>query len=590
MPRYSADFQKLLRTDQEVVDEFLIALSYAPQCQELRACVELNLTCCFFLKQNMITFYLFVSIATALSENCECDPNTIAFPELDALTLPVSPAAFDWCGFKRAASLSHDLNEWLWLPQLGMSACPPGEALLSAYELLARINSGWITTTPQLLESTEFHALDATLRRTSPNEVYESGWSEIFPVLGLLYNANSRQEPSACEASSDVATIVSQLMTGSPPQMASFDGISLNAAECGVERLAKDVIFAVKDGNVASEYLQTGFPALIDLIQTQLPIFDVLSVLRFPVKVDLNLKGSIDWMPDYTPIPEIENSSFRMNLLPIREMLSEYVRYTKQPFCSTHHFRTFINKLIKTNVKSVNIVEGGPNMGDCVLWAAALMRAAGKTTNLVFVEPLPQAAKAIQDSIKDNDFQGSVYATGFGNTSQGTFKLVFIPGRDGQASDLGIYADCPNGVGCTILDIPEVTLADIWNSSKTLEILKLSTNGAELKTLEGARPLLAAGRVCSVFVHLKNLWKGLFYGGKKDSTYIARLWSVLHENDMNILFYENYDMRFPRPVVVSSAAQLNAAIDRPDVINHFFTAHTTRKGFCDEFLSYANFY
>jgi hypothetical protein len=30
----------------------------------------------------MITFYLFVSIATAL-------PNTIAFPDLDALTLPV---------------------------------------------------------------------------------------------------------------------------------------------------------------------------------------------------------------------------------------------------------------------------------------------------------------------------------------------------------------------------------------------------------------------------------------------------------------------------------------------------------------------
>jgi hypothetical protein len=38
----SADFQNLFTTDREVVDDFVIALSNAAQCQEFRNCVDLN--------------------------------------------------------------------------------------------------------------------------------------------------------------------------------------------------------------------------------------------------------------------------------------------------------------------------------------------------------------------------------------------------------------------------------------------------------------------------------------------------------------------------------------------------------------------
>ena len=243
-------------------------------------------------------------------------------------------------------------------------------------------------TIPQMFESPDFHLLDELLQHLSPRYIYASGWAEIFPVLGILHNANSPRESSTCSRFSDVATLAGRLLARQRAQVEVTEA-SLAADECAVERLVVEVGNAVKEGVVDVSELKSGLPSLHTLLGSSLPVFDVLTLLRFPEKVDIGLKASMDWMPEYASNPAVEKSSFRITLLPFREMASEYVRFTRQPFCSTHSFRTFMNKLATTAVKTVNIVEGGPNLGDCGLWAASLMRATNKTATVTFVEPLP---------------------------------------------------------------------------------------------------------------------------------------------------------------------------------------------------------
>ncbi len=106
----------------------------------------------------------------------------------------------------------------------------------------------------------------------------------------------------------------------------------------------------------------------------------------------------------------------------------------------------------------MNIVEAGLNLGDCGLWTASLMRATNNTATVTFVEPVPDAPAVIRESMKDNGFSGDVYARGFGNSSNDSFKLAYFPGRDGQATNLGIYTDCESSNECQILEIPNISL------------------------------------------------------------------------------------------------------------------------------------
>jgi hypothetical protein len=82
--------------------------------------------------------------------------------------------------------------------------------------------------------------------------------------------------------------------------------------------------------------------------------------------------------------------------------------------------------------------------------------------------------------------------------------------------------------------VPTTTIDAEWQAP--LDVLKLSVNGAELKTLRGARKLLTQRKVCMVMMHATKVQLG-----RDRPDFATDLYDILNDNGMEILFHKDRD-------------------------------------------------
>jgi len=132
--------------------------------------------------------------------------------------------------------------------------------------------------------------------------------------------------------------------------------------------------------------------------------------------------------------------------------------------------------------------------------------------------------------------------------------LWYFHGRNGQATmtSFGERTDSQH----IIRDVPRASLDDDFVD--TIDVLKLSVNGAEVETLFGARRLLSQQKICLVMMHVKKALMGRHDRGE---VFAAEMLSALTGYDL-LYFRERSREDQGRPKrLVKTAQDLNAIFD-----------------------------
>jgi len=213
---------------------------------------------------------------------------------------------------------------------------------------------------------------------------------------------------------------------------------------------------------------------------------------------------------------------FRMQIFPHREIVSDMVRFSRTPFCGMRPFLSLVERVAAGSDTSscgdgsrcgLDFVEGGPHLGDCTLWAAAALEAAGLSPFAVAYEPLPDASALFRESVLANRWDGRVVVVprALAARDEDTVTLAYYPGHNGEGTTVRAEANPHCGANCAGFSrIPTVTLDTSWPALRptAMEVLKLSVNGEELNALRGARSLLSRREICSVLVHVTKAQRG----------------------------------------------------------------------------------
>eukprot|EP00929_Paragymnodinium_shiwhaense_P097702 TRINITY_DN59328_c0_g1_i1.p1 TRINITY_DN59328_c0_g1~~TRINITY_DN59328_c0_g1_i1.p1 ORF type:complete len:773 (-),score=169.88 TRINITY_DN59328_c0_g1_i1:280-2598(-) len=233
--------------------------------------------------------------------------------------------------------------------------------------------------------------------------------------------------------------------------------------------------------------------------------------------------------PPFDAALQHASTSFSMRLFSVHEVISDHVRSSLVPFCGMLPFIKLVEDVAHNAATSgcpaddedhcrLTVLEGGANVGSCLLWAAAALQAAGSFLLSIAVEPMREAARLFTTSVQDNGFTENIFVEEKALVGPGEqeAKLRYALGRHGQASlDRHSHSGC--GVGamrhadesCVEEPVRATTIDHSWGrrfgSSHTLDILKLNVNGEEVNALRGARALLSKRRVCMVMMHVFKL-------------------------------------------------------------------------------------
>eukprot|EP00929_Paragymnodinium_shiwhaense_P103670 TRINITY_DN67339_c0_g1_i1.p1 TRINITY_DN67339_c0_g1~~TRINITY_DN67339_c0_g1_i1.p1 ORF type:complete len:529 (+),score=89.53 TRINITY_DN67339_c0_g1_i1:62-1588(+) len=169
------------------------------------------------------------------------------------------------------------------------------------------------------------------------------------------------------------------------------------------------------------------------------------------------------------------NAFFWMHVFPHRVrsdgLISNRIRGTQKAYC-LQLFQDEVRRSADSIItRPLRLVEVGPHIGDCMLWAAA---AYGKRVRLLAVEPVPQVVSLFRKSIESN---------GFGSLID--LHHAFAGSKAGPPAE-GKF-------------VPWVSLDSLL--AEGIDILKIHTNGGERGILAGASNIFAKHKVSVVIVH-----------------------------------------------------------------------------------------
>eukprot|EP00392_Amoebophrya_sp_AT5.2_P017847 g18269.t1 len=222
---------------------------------------------------------------------------------------------------------------------------------------------------------------------------------------------------------------------------------------------------------------------------------------------------------------------FRMQVFPLRELASTYIRYKHEPFCNQDPFRELLQTVDPT--EPWRIVEGGAHLGDCALLAASLLPRARITA----IEPLPDAGSLLQTSVALNaDYTGGSSGTTAGAPSPSStapqelhqpwsdrfqvvkvaldstencrqnpvLELTHLPGRSASASAHGggYVWNCKDENLCKRYFVPKKPLDELVDFA---HIVKLSIQGNEVAALQGSTELMERGGICSWMMYFGKI-------------------------------------------------------------------------------------
>lgn len=214
---------------------------------------------------------------------------------------------------------------------------------------------------------------------------------------------------------------------------------------------------------------------------------------------------------------------FAMRLFTNSEVISDSIRHSLAPVCGMVPFVRILEAVARAAVQRcpkggsqrcrLSVLEGGANLGSCLLWAGAALRAAGAFLLSVAAEPMLEAARLFQRSITDNALAENIHLERRALTAPGEAQatLQYVPGRHGQASlaahshsGCGVLPDVE--VGCVEERVQTTTVDEAWmrrfGLQQQVDVLKLNVNGEEMNALRGARRLLSRRRICITMLHV----------------------------------------------------------------------------------------
>eukprot|EP00928_Gymnodinium_smaydae_P035976 TRINITY_DN25229_c1_g1_i1.p1 TRINITY_DN25229_c1_g1~~TRINITY_DN25229_c1_g1_i1.p1 ORF type:complete len:526 (+),score=100.53 TRINITY_DN25229_c1_g1_i1:62-1579(+) len=186
-------------------------------------------------------------------------------------------------------------------------------------------------------------------------------------------------------------------------------------------------------------------------------------------------------------------NSFWMYVFPHRVrsdgLISNRIRATQRAYC-LELFQTEVLRLARDPARSssgrsgrpLRLVEAGPHIGDCMLWASAEL---GNQVRGLAVEPVPQVVSLFRRSVAANNFDIELHHGFAGSRSSPP-----LPGHS----------------------VPWVSLDDLL--AEDIDVLKIHTNGGERGILDGAANLFSRHKVEVVIVHSAEqdeLWKSALF-------------------------------------------------------------------------------
>lgn len=158
------------------------------------------------------------------------------------------------------------------------------------------------------------------------------------------------------------------------------------------------------------------------------------------------------------------------------------------------------------------VLEGGANLGGCLLWAAAALQAVGGFVVSVALEPMYEAWRLFELSVLEGGLAQQIHVERKALTAPNVESSIlrYIPGRHGQASlDAHSHSGCETGQGqeYCVDEVVEATTVDLawarrFGPDFQMDVLKLNVNGEELNTLRGSRALLSKRKICTVMMHI----------------------------------------------------------------------------------------
>lgn len=278
-----------------------------------------------------------------------------------------------------------------------------------------------------------------------------------------------------------------------------------------------------------------------------------------------------------------------MRVFPYREMISDMIRFSRLPFCGLRPFMRIIAAVASSALAagcptgrgrleappgsgdpcSLSLVEGGPHLGDCSLWTATVLRAAGVQLRALAFEPLPDASALFRQAVLENGFAGSVavHTAALGRASDKRVELVYYRGHNGQATVRkdDIEAGRPGEMDI-IRNVPQATMdEEVPASWPVVDFLKLSVNGAEKDTLVGARRLLAQRRLCSVLMHAQKAARGRPAVAPNATKFSAELLRLLEKGDMEVFTHRDAGAEGGPVQRATSPADLDRVFDDPEL-------------------------
>lgn len=151
-------------------------------------------------------------------------------------------------------------------------------------------------------------------------------------------------------------------------------------------------------------------------------------------------------------------------------LISNRIRATRRPYCFDL-FQTEVRRLAVVRPQSsvLRLVEAGPHIGDCLLWAAAEF---GERVQGLAVEPVDQVVSRFRKSVEANAFQIELHRGWLGD-------------KTSQAE--------------RIKDAPWYRLDDLVSGD--IDVLKIHTNGGERAILDGASKIFQNSVARVVIVH-----------------------------------------------------------------------------------------
>jgi FkbM family methyltransferase len=284
--------------------------------------------------------------------------------------------------------------------------------------------------------------------------------------------------------------------------------------------------------DLASAKLASLPDPFLELATSAWPAVELLERQEHPPRVNVSITKPLVEFVDKTLRPPLDTATdYVFRVFPHREIASDLIRQSRMPFCGMRPFIKLIESIAASRREELSLIEGGPHLGDCTMWAGAALQRAGTRFNALGIEAMADAAALFAESVRLNNFERvRVLPRALAAEPGKGVDMTYEYGRNGQATESRLYTQCD---GCVqVGQVPSTSIDAEWKGP--LDVLKLSVNGAELRTLQGARKLLVKRHVCLVLMHAFKVEMG-----RDRPDFSLDLFNVLNDNGLEIIYHKD---------------------------------------------------